>query len=178
MSSSLNRWENWGWNTRILQNITKIAVAVVYSLSCVWLFATQWTAALQASLSSIISLSLLKLMSTEPMMLSNHLILCHPLLLPSVFPSTRVFSNELALRIRWLKYWSFSFSISLSTQHSGFISFRMDLLDLLAVQGILKSLLQYHRSKASILQSSAFFMVQLSYTYLTAGKAIALTTWT
>ena len=171
MSSSLNRWEDWGWNTRILKNITKTAVAAVYSLSCVWLFATQWTAALQASLSSIISLSLLKLMSIESLMLSNHLILCHPLLLPSVFPSTRVFSNELALRIRWLKYWSFSFSITLYTQHSGFISFRMDLLDLLAVQGILKSLLQYHRSKALILQSSAFFMVQLSYTYLTTGKA-------
>ena len=154
---------------------TKKTIVVVWLLSCVQLLVTPWTAACQAFLPFTISLSLLKLMSTEPMMLSNHLILCHPLLLPSVFPSTRVFSNELALRIRWLKYWSFSFSISLSTQHSGFISFRMDLLDLLAVQGILKSLLQYHLSKASILQSSAFFMVQLSYTYLTTGKAIALT---
>ena len=154
----------------------RILVVAVQSLSRVRLFVTPWSAAWQASLSLTICWSLLRLKSIELVMPSKHLILCHPLLfLPSVFPSTRVFSNELALRIRWLKYWSFSFSISLSTQHSGFISFRMDLLDLLAVQGILKSLLQYHRSKASILQSSAFFMVQLSHPYMTTGKTKALT---
>ena len=110
---------------------------------------------------------------------SNHLILCHPLLLlPSVFPSIRVFSNESALRIRWPKYWSFSFSISPSNENSGLISFRMDWLDLLAVQGILKSLLQHHSSKASILQCSAFFIVQLLHPYMTTGKTIALTRWT
>ena len=110
---------------------------------------------------------------------SNHLILCHPLLLsPSIFPSIRVFSNESALCIKWPKYWSFSFSISPSNEHSGLISFRMDWLDLLAVQGTLKSLLQHHSSKASILQCSAFFMVQLSHPYMTTGKTIALTRWT
>ena len=118
-------------------------------------------------------------MSTESVMPSNHLILCHPLLLlPSTFPSIRVFSNESALRIRWPKYWSFSFSISPSNEHPGLISFRMDWLDLLAVQGTLKSLLQHHSSKASILWHSAFFTVQLSHPYMTTGKTIALTRWT
>ena len=121
----------------------------------------------------------LKIMSTKSVMPSNHPILCHPLLLlPSVFPSIRVFSNESALRIRWPKYWSFTFSISPSNEHPGLISFRMDWLDLLAVQGTLKSLLQHHSSKASILQHSAFFTVQLSHPYLTTGKTIALTRWT
>ena len=114
-------------------------------------------------------------MSIESVMPSNHLILCHPLLLPSIFPSIRVFSNELTLRIRWLKYWSFSFSISPSNEHPGLISFRMDWLDLLAVQGTLKSLLQHHSLKASILRHSAFFIVQLSHPYMTNGKTIALT---
>ena len=124
------------------------------------------------------SRSLLKLMSIELLMPSNHLILCHPLLLlPSIFPSIRVFSSESVFPIRWPKYWSFSFSISPSNQHSGLISFRMDWLDLLAVQGTLKSLLQHCSSKASILQCSAFFMVQLSHPYMTTGKTIALIRW-
>ena len=135
-----------------------------------------WTAAHQASLSITNCQSLLKLMSIELVMSSNHLILCHPLLLlPSIFPSIRVFSNESVLCIRWPKYWSFSFSISPPNEHPGLISFRMDWLDLLAVQGTLESLLQHHTSKASILQCSAFFMVQLSHPYLTSGKTIALT---
>ena len=117
-------------------------------------------------------------MSIESVMPSNHLILCHPLLLPSVFPSIRVFANESLLHIRWPEYWSFSFTISPSDEYSGLISFRMDWLDLLAVQGTLKSLLQYHRSKASILWCSAFFVVQLSHPYMTPGKTIALTRWT
>ena len=142
-------------------------------------FATQWTAAHQASLSITNSQSLLKLMSTESVMPPNHLILCHPLfLLPSIFPSIRVFSKESVLSIRWPNYWSFSFSISPSNEHSGLISCRTDWLDLLAVQGTLKSLLQHHSSKASILQHSAFFMVQLSHPYMTTGKTIALTRWT
>ena len=133
----------------------------------------------QAALSFTVSRSLLKLMSIELVMPSNHLILCHPLLLlPSIFPSIRVFSNELALGIRWPKYWSFSFSISLSNEYSGLISLRIDRFDFLAVQGTLKSLLQYHSSKASILQLSAFFMVQISHPYMTTGKTIALTRWT
>ena len=135
----------------------------VQSLSHVQLFVTPWTAACQASLSITNSQSLLKLMSIESVMPSNHLILCHPLLLPpSIFPSIRVFSSESALCIRWPKYWSFSFSISPSNEHPGLISFRMDCLDLLAVQGTLKSLLQHHSSKASILWHSAFFIVQLT----------------
>ena len=151
----------------------------VQSLSCVQLFATPWTAAHQASLSITNSWSLPKLMSIESVMPSNHLILCHPLLLlPSIFPSIWVFSNESALHIRWPKYWSFSFSITPSSEHSGLISFRMDWLDLLAVQGTLKSLLQHHSSKASILQHSAFFIVQLSHPYMTIGKTIVLTRWT
>ena len=127
---------------------------------------TPWTAALQVSLSITNSQSLLRLMSIELVMPSNHLILCHPLLLPSVFPSIRIFSNELALCIRWPKFWSFSFSISPSNEYSGLISFRVDWLDLLAVQGTLKRLLQHHISKASILQHSAFFTVQLSHPYI------------
>ena len=140
----------------------------VQLLSCVRLFATPWTATRQASLSITNSGSLLKLMSIESVMPSNHLILCHPLLLlPSIFPSIRVFSNESVLCIRWPKYWSFSFSISPSNEYSGQIFFRMDWLDLLAVQGTLKSLLQHHSSTASILQCSAFFIVQLSHPYMT-----------
>ena len=117
-------------------------------------------------------------MSIESVMPSNHLILCHPLLLPSIFPRIKVFSNESALCIRWTKYWSFSFNISPSNEHPGLISFRMDWLDLLEVQGTLKSLLQHHSSKASILWCSAFFIVQLSHPYMTTGKTIALTRWT
>ena len=148
----------------------------VLLLSCVRLFATPWTAAFQASLSITNSRNLLKLMSIESVMPSNHLILCRPLLLlPSIFPSTRVFSNEAVLHIRWPEYWRFSFSISPSNEYSGLISFRMDWLDLLTVQGTLKSLLQHHSSKASVLQRSAFFIVQLSHPYMTTGKTTALT---
>ena len=130
----------------------------------------------QAPLSSTVSRSLFKFMSTEWVMPSNHLILCHPLLLPpSIFPSIRVFSNESLLPIRWPKYWHFSFSISPSNEYSGLISFRIDWFDLLAVQGTLKRLLQHHSSKASILQHSAFFIVQISHPYMTTGKTIALT---
>ena len=151
----------------------------VQSLSRVRLFATPWTTARQASLFINNSQSLLKLMSIELVMPSNHLILCHPLLLlPSIPPSIRVFSNESGLHIRWPKYWSFSFSISPSNEYSGLISFRMDWLDLLTVQGTLKSLLQHHSSKASILRCSAFFIVQLSHPYMTTGKTIALTSRT
>ena len=150
----------------------------VQLLSHIWLFATPWTTAHQAFLSFIISWSLLKLMSIELVMPSNHLVLCCPLLLlPSIFPSIRVFSNELALCIRWPKYWSFN--ISPSNEYSGLISFRIDWFYLFAVQGkTLKSLLQYHSSKASILWCSVFFMVQLSHPYMTTGKILALTTWT
>ena len=150
-------------------------VVVVQLHSHVRLFTTPWTAAGQASLSFTISQSLLKLMSIELMMPFNHLILCRPLLLPlSIFPSIRVFSNESALHIRWPKYWNFSFNINPSSEYSGLISFRMDWFDLLAVQGTLKSLLQHHSSKASVLYHSAFIMVQLSYPYMTTGKTIAL----
>ena len=142
------------------------SISSVQSLSSVQLFATPWTIAHQASLSITNSQSVLKLMSTESVMPSNHLILCDPLLLPpSVFPTIRVFSNESVLQIRQPKYWSFSLSISPSSEHPGLISFRMDWLDLLAVQGTLKSLLQHHSSKASILEHSAFFIVQLSHPY-------------
>ena len=138
--------------------------------------ATEWTAAFQASLSITNSQSLFKLLSIKSVMTSNQLILCHPLLLlPSVFPNIRVFSSESVLCIRWPKYWSFSFSISPSNEYSRLISFGMDWLDLLAVQQILKSLLQHHRSKASILQCSAFFIVQLSHPYMTTAKTITLT---
>ena len=148
----------------------------VQLLSWVWIFATPWTAALQASLSITNSQSSPKPMSIESLIPSNHLIFCRPLLLlSSIFPSTRVFSNESALRIRWLNYWSFSFKISATNEHPGLISFRMDWLDLLAVQGTLKSLLQHHSSKALILLRSAFFIVQLSHPYMTTGKTIALT---
>ena len=151
----------------------------VQSLSHVQLFAIQWTAARQTSLSITNSWSLLKFMLIESVMPSNHLILCRPLLLlPSIFPSIRVFSDESVLCIRWPKYWSFSFRTSPSNEYSGLISFRMDWLDLLEVQGTLKSLLQHHSSKASILQCSAFFIVQLSHSYMMTGKTIALTRWT
>ena len=135
-----------------------------------------WTAARQASLSFTISQNLLKLMSIESVMPSSHLILCYPLLfLPSIFPSIRVFSNESVLCIMWPKYWSFSFSLSLSNEYSGLISFRIDWFDLLAILGTLKSLLQHHSSKASILLHSAFFTIQISHPYMTTGKTIALT---
>ena len=143
---------------------------------CDRLLGTPWITARQASLSITSSWSSLRLMSIESVMPSSHLILCHPLLLlPPIPPSIRVFSNESALRMRWPKYWSFSFSIISSKEHPGLISFRMYWLDLLAVQGTLKSLLQHHSSKASILQHSAFFTVQLSHPYMTTGKTIALT---
>ena len=145
----------------------------------VQLFATPWTAARKASLYITNSRSLHKLMSIESVMPSHHLILCCPLLLlPSVFPSIRDFSNESVLRIRWPKYWSFSFNISPPSEYSGLISFRMDWLNLLAVQGTFKSLLQHRSSKASILQRSALLIVQLSHSYMTTGKTIALTRWT
>ena len=151
----------------------------VQSFSCDWLFVTLWTTAHHATLSMTNSWSLLKLMSIKSVMPSNHLILCYSLQLPpSIFPSIRVFSNESVLPIRWPKYWSFSFNISPSNEYSRLISFRMDWLDLLAVQGTLKSLLQHHSSKASILQCSAFFIVWLSHSYMTTGKTTALTRWT
>ena len=156
-----NRWLLW--------------VVVVWLLSCVWLFVTPWTAVHQASQSFTISHRLLKLMSIELVMPSNHLVFCCPLLLlPSIFPSITVFSSESTLCIRWPKYWSFSFSISPSNEYSGLISFRIDWFDLLAVQGTFKSLLQLHSSKTSILWHSAVFVVQLSRPYMT-GKTIALT---
>ena len=139
---------------------------------------TLWIAARQASPSFTIYQISLKLLSIESVIPSNHLILGHPLLLPSIFPSIRVFSNESALCIRWPKYWSFSFSISPSKEYSGLVSFRIDWFDLLAVQETLKSLLQHHSSKVSVLRYSAFFMVQLSHPYMTTGKTIALTRWT
>ena len=140
---------------------------------------TPWAAAQQASLSFTISWSLLKVMSFESVMPSNHLILCHPLLLlPSIFPNIRVFSSESVLCIRWPKYWRFSFSISPPNEYSGLISFRIDWFDLLAVQETLKSLLQHHNLKASILQYPAFFMVQLLHSYMITGKTTALTRWT
>ena len=156
------------WNTNSVQ-----------SLSRVWLFAAPWTAACQASLSITNSWGLLKLMSIESVIPSNHLILCHPLILPlSIFPSIRVFWNESTRHIRWPKYWSFHFNISPSNEYSGLIFFRMDWLDLLKVQETLKSLLQHHSSKAWILQRSAFFIVQLSHPYMTTVKTIAFTRWT
>ena len=160
----------------MLNSLRYLIVAVVQLLSCVQCFVTPWTVAHQASLSFTVSRSLLKLISIESVMPSNHLILCHPLLLPpSIFPSIRVFSNGSFLCIKWLKYWNFSFSISPPNEYSGLISFRIDRFDLLAVQGSLKSLLQHHTSKASILQHSAFFIAQLSHPYMTTGKSIALT---
>ena len=164
-------WVNQGYTGQIKQSHQS-----VQSLRHVWLFATPWTATQQASLSTTNSQSLLKLISVESVMPCNYLILCHPLLLlPPIPPSIRVFSNESTLRMRRPKYWSFSFSISPSKEIPGLISFRMDWVDLLAVQGTLKSLLQHHSSKASILRHSAFFMAQLSHPYMTTGKTIALT---
>ena len=146
-------------------------ISSVQSLSRVQLFVTPWTAAHQASLSITSSQGLLKLMSIESVMPFSHLILCHPLILPlSIFPNIRVFTNESVLRIRWPKYWSFSFSISPSNEYSGLISFRMDWFELLAVQGTLKNLLQHYSSKASVLWCSGFFIVQLSHPYITTGK--------
>ena len=163
----------------LLKRAETVQFCSVESLSRVQLFVTPWTTARQDSLSITNSQSLLKLKSIESVIPSNHLLLRHPLLLPpSIFPSFRVFSNESVLHIKWPKYWSFSFSISLSSEHPGLISFRMDWLDLLAVQGTLKSLLQHHSSKTSVLQHSAFFTVQLLHPYSTTGKTIALTRWT
>ena len=161
------------------ENAALLHFSSVQSLSRVWLFVTPWITTHQASLSITNSRSLLKLMSIESVMPSSHLILCRLLrLLPPIPPSIRVFSNESTLPVRWPKYWSFSFSISPSNEHPGLICFRMDWLDLLAVQGTLKSLLQHHSSKASIFRCSAFFTVQLSHPYLTTGKTVALTRWT
>ena len=172
-------WDKIITNTlqlRAFSPVRSIQFHSVQLLSHVRLFAIPWTSACQASLSITDSWSLLKFMSIKSVMPFNHLILCCPfLLLPSIFPSIRVFSNKSVLPIRWPKDWSFSFSISLSNEYSGLMSFRMDWLDLLAVQGTLKSLLQHHSSKASNLRHSAFFTVQLSHPYMTTGKAIALT---
>ena len=156
-------WPNW------------LSWFVVQLLSGVLFFVTPWTAARQASLSFTISWSLIKLMCIESVMPPNHLILCHPLLLPSVFPSIRVFSSELALHIRWPKYWTFSFSISLSNESSGLYYFRIDWFDLLAAQETLKSWLQHHSLKPSILWCSAFFIIQLSHPYMTNGFIFAIT---
>ena len=158
-----------------LLDFSNIWFSSVQSLSRVRLFATPWIAAHQASLSITISRSSLRLTSIESVMPSNHLILGHPLLLPPIPPSIRVFSNESTLLMRWPKYWSFSLSIIPSKEIPGLIAFRMDWLDLLAVQGTLKSLLQHHSSKASILRCSAFFIVQLSHPYMITGKTRALT---
>ena len=170
--------ETWVWSLvkagakKLGMNFLKINS--VQLLSRVWLFAAPWIVACQASLSITNSQSLPKLMCIKSVMPSSHLILCRPLLLlPPIPPSIRVFSNESALSMSWPKYWSFSFSISPSNEHPGLISFRMDWLDLLAIQGTLKSLIQHHSAKASILWSSAFFTVQLSYPYMTTGKTIA-----
>ena len=164
------------WPCQVPQAKFSASVSSVQSLSRVWLFATPWIAARQASLSITKSRSSLRLTSIESVMPSSHLILCHPLLLlAQIPPSIRVFSNESTLHMRWPKYWSLSFSIIPSKEIPGLISFRMDWLDLLAVQGTLKSLLQNHSSKASFLRCSAFFTVQLSHPYLTTGKTIALT---
>ena len=171
----------WVWSPTDPVQISTLELqfSSTQSFSRIQLFATPWTATHQATLSITNSRSLLKLMSIESVMPSNHLIFCHPLLLlSSIFPSIRVFSNESVLPIRWPKYWSFSFSISPSKEYSGLISFRMDWLDLHAVLGTLKSLLQHHITKASILWWSAFFIVQLSHPCMTTGKTIALTRWT
>ena len=166
----------WKWNRRIVDWQSRWNSIIAGTSEISQLFVTPWTAACQASLSSIISWSLLKFMSIKSVMLSNHLIFCHPLLfLPSVFHSIRVFSSESSLCIRWPKYWSFSLSISPSNEYSGFISSRIDLFNFPGVQRTLKSLLQHYGLKASILWCSAFFMVQLSHPYMTIGKNIALT---
>ena len=165
-----------GLMSQCLKFSPQSSFVVVQSLSCARLFATPWTVAHQASLSFTLSWILLQLLSVESVVPSNHLILCHPLLLlPSVFPSIRVFSNQSVLHIRWPNYWSFSFSVSPSNEYSGLISFRVDWFDLFAVQGTLRSLLHHHSSKASILWHSAFFKVQLSHPYMTTGKTVALT---
>ena len=168
----------WQYNRIPAYLDNRFVFSSVQSLSRVRLFVTPWTTARQTSLSITNSRSSPKLMSIESVMPSSHLILCRPLLLlTSIFPNLRVFLTESALRIRWPKYWSFSFNISPSSEHPRLISFRMDWLDLLAVQGTVKSLLQHHSSKASILQCSAFFIVQLSHPYMTTGKTMALTRW-
>ena len=176
----IRKWHGfWPWCYCSMEPKAIAQFSSVQLLSRVRLFATPWISARQASLSITISWSSLKLMSIESVMPSSHLILCRPLLLlPPIPPSIRVFPSESTLRMRWPKYWSFSFSIIPSKEHPGLISFTMDWLDLLAVQGTLKSLLQHHRSKASILRCSAFFTVQLSHPYMTTGKTIALTRWT
>ena len=170
----------WGYaSIRSLFSSNKWPQSIQFSRCRVRLFATPWITARKASLSITNSRSSLRLTSIKSVMPSSHLILCHPLLLlPPIPPSIRVFSNESTLRMRWPKYWSFNFSISPSNEHPGLISFRIDWLDLLAVQGTLKSLLQHHSSKASILRCSAFFTVQLSHPYMTIGKTIALIRWT
>ena len=174
-------WEDSTRRRATKRNISTATEPALWSfcycsvISRVQLFATPWTAARQASLSITNSRSPPKLMSTESVMPSNHLSLCHPLLLPSIFPSIRFFSNESALHIRWPRYWSSSFSINPSNEYSGLSSFRMDWFDLLAFQGALKSLLQHHSLKAWILQHSAFFIVQLPHPYMTTGKTIAWT---
>ena len=176
-NTNQNHSEVWRFLKKLEIELSSVQFSSVQLLSRVWLFATPWITACQASLSITNPCSSPKLTSIESVMPSSHLILCHPLLLlPPIPPSIRVFSNESALRIRWPKYWSFSFSIIPSKEILGLISFRMDWLDLLAVQGTLKSLLQHHSSKASILlQCSAFITVQLSHPYMTTGKTIALT---
>ena len=162
----------------IMKNTTTCSISSVQSFSRVWLFATPWTAAHQASLSITNTWSSLKLMSIKSVMPSNHLVLCRPLLLlPLILLSISVFSSESVLHIRWPKDWSFSFSTSAPSEYSGLILFRIDWLDLLAVQGTLKSLLQHHSSKASILQCPDFFIAQLPHSYMTTGKTIALTRW-
>ena len=169
---------NWDLriHNRYYTQLILLCISSVQSLSHVLLFVTPWTVACQASLSITNSWSSSKLMSTESVMPSNNLSLCHPLLLlPSILPSIRVFSNESVLHIRWPKHWSFNFSISPFNEYSGLIFFRIDWFDLLAVQGMLKSLPQHHSLKASILWQSAFFMVQLPHSHLTTGKTIALT---
>ena len=161
------------------QSVSTSSVQSVQSLSHVWLFVTPWIAACQASLSITNSRSSPKLMCIKSMMPSSQLILCLPLLLlPPIYPSIGDFSNESILRMRWPKYWSFSLSISPSNEHPRLVSFRMDWLSLLAIQGIHKSLLQHHSSKSSVLRRSSFFTVQLSHPYITTGKTIALTRWT
>ena len=170
-----SRPATWDPTFETLSLLVRKRISSVQLLSFVQLFVTPWTAARQASLSITNSWTLLKLTPIELVTPSSHLICCPLLLLPSIFPSIRVFSNESVLHIRWPKYWSFSFSISPSNEHPGLISFMKDWLDLLAVQGTLKSLLQHHSSKASILRCSAFFIVQVSHPYMSTGKTIALT---
>ena len=178
-NSTMQKLHQEGLSVWWRRSLRQVNLKLFQSLSCVLLIETPWTAAHQTSLLITSSWSLLKFMSITSVIPSNHLILCRPFLLPpSIFPSIRVFSNELVPRIRWPKSWSFSFSISPSNEYSWLISCRIDWLDLLAVQGTFKSLLQHHSSKASILWCSAFFIVQISHPYMTTGKTIALTRWT